>query len=34
MITERLAFHGTDHTAELIAFGGGHSEGNAALFLP
>lgn len=32
--TERLAFHGTDRSAELIAFVGGHSESDAVLFLP
>ena len=32
--TERLEFHGKDRTAELIAFGGGHTEGDAVLFLP
>jgi glyoxylase-like metal-dependent hydrolase (beta-lactamase superfamily II) len=32
--TERLVFHGTDRTAELIAFVGGHSESDAVLFLP
>jgi glyoxylase-like metal-dependent hydrolase (beta-lactamase superfamily II) len=31
---ERLAFHGTDRSAELIAFAGGHTESDAVLFLP
>ena len=31
---ERLAFHGTDRSAELIAFVGGHTESDAVLFLP
>jgi cyclase len=31
---ERLAFHGTDRTAELIDFVGGHTERDAVLFLP
>jgi cyclase len=31
---ERLAFHGTDRTAELIDFVGGHTESDAVLFLP
>ncbi len=31
---ERLAFHGTDRTAELIAFVGGHTESDTVLFLP
>jgi glyoxylase-like metal-dependent hydrolase (beta-lactamase superfamily II) len=32
--TERLAFHGTDRSAELIPFAGGHTESDAVLFLP
>jgi hypothetical protein len=32
--TERLAFHGTDRSAELITFVGGHTESDAVLFLP
>jgi len=31
---QRLAFHGTDRSAELIAFVGGHTESDAVLFLP
>jgi len=31
---EGLAFHGTDRSAELIAFVGGHTESDAVLFLP
>jgi len=31
---KRLTFHGTDRTAELIDFRGGHSKGDAVLFLP
>jgi cyclase len=31
---ERLAFHGTDRAAELIAFVGGHTESDAVFFLP
>jgi glyoxylase-like metal-dependent hydrolase (beta-lactamase superfamily II) len=31
---ERLAFHGTDRTAELIDFPGGHTESDAVLLLP
>jgi cyclase len=31
---EHLAFHGTDRSAELIAFAGGHTESDAVLFLP
>jgi cyclase len=31
---ERLAFHGTGRTAELIDFVGGHTESDAVLFLP
>jgi cyclase len=31
---QRLAFHGTDRSAELIAFAGGHTESDAVLFLP
>jgi cyclase len=31
---ERLAFHGKDRSAELIAFAGGHTESDAVLFLP
>jgi len=31
---QRLAFHGTDRTAELIDFVGGHTESDAVLFLP
>jgi glyoxylase-like metal-dependent hydrolase (beta-lactamase superfamily II) len=30
----RLAFHGTDRSAELIDFPGGHTESDAVLFLP
>jgi cyclase len=32
--TQRMAFHGTDRSAELIAFAGGHTESDAVLFLP
>jgi cyclase len=32
--TERMAFHGTDRSAELITFVGGHTESDAVLFLP
>jgi cyclase len=31
---ERLAFHGTARSAELIAFAGGHTASDAVLFLP
>jgi cyclase len=31
---ERLAFHGTDRSADLISFVGGHTESDAVLFLP
>jgi cyclase len=31
---QRLAFHGTDRSAELIDFIGGHTESDAVLFLP
>jgi glyoxylase-like metal-dependent hydrolase (beta-lactamase superfamily II) len=31
---ERLVFHGTDRSAELIAYAGGHTESDAVLFLP
>jgi glyoxylase-like metal-dependent hydrolase (beta-lactamase superfamily II) len=31
---QRLAFHGTDRTAEVIDFVGGHTESDAVLFLP
>jgi cyclase len=31
---QRLAFHGTDRSAELIAFEGGHTESDVVLFLP
>jgi cyclase len=31
---QRLAFHGTGRTAELIDFVGGHTESDAVLFLP
>jgi glyoxylase-like metal-dependent hydrolase (beta-lactamase superfamily II) len=31
---QRLAFHGTDRSAELIDFVGGHTESDAVLFLP
>jgi glyoxylase-like metal-dependent hydrolase (beta-lactamase superfamily II) len=31
---ERLAFHGTDRSAKLITFVGGHTESDAVLFLP
>jgi cyclase len=31
---QRLAFHGTDRSAELITFAGGHTESDAVLFLP
>jgi len=31
---QRLAFHGTDRSAELITFVGGHTESDAVLFLP
>jgi glyoxylase-like metal-dependent hydrolase (beta-lactamase superfamily II) len=31
---ERLVFHGTDRSAELIAFHRGHSESDAVLYLP
>jgi glyoxylase-like metal-dependent hydrolase (beta-lactamase superfamily II) len=30
----RLVFHGTARTAELITFGGGHTESDALLYLP
>jgi cyclase len=29
-----MAFHGTDRSAELIAYAGGHTESDAVLFLP
>jgi cyclase len=32
--TERMAFHGTDRSAELVAYAGGHTEDDAVLFLP
>ena len=32
--TERMAFHGTRRTAELITYGGGHSLSDAFLYLP
>jgi glyoxylase-like metal-dependent hydrolase (beta-lactamase superfamily II) len=32
--TQRLAFHGTDRSAEVIAFARGHSASDAVLFLP
>jgi glyoxylase-like metal-dependent hydrolase (beta-lactamase superfamily II) len=32
--TQRMAFHGTDRSAELIAFDGGHSASDAVLWLP
>lgn len=31
---ERLAFHGTDRSAEVISFDGGHTQNDAVLFLP
>jgi glyoxylase-like metal-dependent hydrolase (beta-lactamase superfamily II) len=31
---QRLAFHGTDRSAELIPFAGGHTESDAVLLLP
>jgi len=31
---QHLAFHGTERSAELIAFAGGHTESDAVLFLP
>ena len=31
---QRLAFHGTERSAELIAYAGGHSASDAVLFLP
>jgi glyoxylase-like metal-dependent hydrolase (beta-lactamase superfamily II) len=31
---QRLAFHGTDRSAELISFDGGHTQSDAVLFLP
>jgi cyclase len=31
---QRLAFHGTDRTAKVIDFVGGHTESDAVLFLP
>jgi cyclase len=31
---QRLAFHGTDRSAELFDFEGGHTESDAVLFLP
>jgi len=31
---DRLAFHGTARSAELITFAGGHTESDAVLFLP
>jgi glyoxylase-like metal-dependent hydrolase (beta-lactamase superfamily II) len=31
---ERMAFHGTERSAELITFAGGHTESDAVLFLP
>jgi glyoxylase-like metal-dependent hydrolase (beta-lactamase superfamily II) len=30
----RLVFHGTKRTAELITYGGGHTDGDAFLYLP
>jgi cyclase len=30
----RLAFHGTDRSAELLTYAGGHTESDAVLFLP
>jgi cyclase len=32
--TERMAFHGTTRSAELITYAGGHTESDAVLFLP
>jgi glyoxylase-like metal-dependent hydrolase (beta-lactamase superfamily II) len=32
--TQRLTFHGTKRSAELVAFEGGHTESDAVLFLP
>jgi glyoxylase-like metal-dependent hydrolase (beta-lactamase superfamily II) len=32
--TRRLVFHGTERSAELIAFSGGHTESDVVLFLP
>jgi glyoxylase-like metal-dependent hydrolase (beta-lactamase superfamily II) len=32
--TERMAFHGTARSAELITYAGGHTESDAVLFLP
>ena len=32
--TQRMAFHGTARSAELIAYAGGHTESDAVLFLP
>jgi cyclase len=32
--TERMQFHGTARSAELIAYAGGHTESDAVLFLP
>jgi cyclase len=32
--TERMTFHGTARSAELIAYAGGHTESDAVLFLP
>jgi glyoxylase-like metal-dependent hydrolase (beta-lactamase superfamily II) len=32
--TERMVFHGTARSAELIAYAGGHTESDAMLFLP
>jgi glyoxylase-like metal-dependent hydrolase (beta-lactamase superfamily II) len=32
--TQRLAFHGTARSAELLPFEGGHTESDAVLFLP
>jgi glyoxylase-like metal-dependent hydrolase (beta-lactamase superfamily II) len=31
---ERMAFHGTARSAELITYAGGHTEDDAVLFLP
>jgi glyoxylase-like metal-dependent hydrolase (beta-lactamase superfamily II) len=31
---QRLAFHGTDRSAEVISFDGGHTQNDAVLFLP
>jgi cyclase len=32
--TQRLAFYGTDRSAELVPYAGGHTESDAVLFLP